>query len=247
MTALMTAPMTTTPLSWGLAWTAGVLTVLSPCILPILPILVGRALQSHRFGPVALVAGLTLSFAAFGSLLGMTASWLTGLTNLLRGTAIALLLVLGVLAMFPQWSDGLTHRLSDQLPWRKAFRFKPARDDLSPGLWREFWLGSQLGLLWTPCAGPVLGSILLLASVEQQAGSAFGLLLIYGLGASLPMLALAYGGRSMGQRLIKFRVRAAVLQRLAGVMVTATAIAILLGWDVQVQLWLAPLFPPQTL
>jgi cytochrome c-type biogenesis protein len=239
----MTITMATTSLSWGLAWTAGVLTVLSPCILPVLPILLGRALQSHRFGPVALVAGLTLSFAAFGSLLGITASWLTELTNLLRGTAIALLLVLGSLAIFPQWSYWLTHRL----PWGKMLGSRSAGDDLPPGLWREFCLGCQLGLLWTPCAGPALGAILLLAAAGQQVGKAFGLLLVYGLGASLPMLVVAYGGRSISQRLLKLRVRTAALQRLAGVMIVATAVAILLGWDVQVQLWLAPLFPPQTL
>jgi cytochrome c-type biogenesis protein len=230
--------MSTTPVSWGLAGLAGVLTVLSPCILPVLPILVGRALQSHRYGPVALVSGLTLSFALFGSLLGITANWLTGLTNLLRSTAIFLLLVLGVLAIFPR----LGYRLSHYWPWGKT-----TKENLSPGLWREFWLGTQLGLLWTPCAGPVLGAILLLAAAEQQAGYAFGLLLIYGLGASLPMLAIAYGGRKLSQRLLQLRSHSDMLQRFAGVMIIATAIAILLGWDVEIQLRLAPLFPAQML
>jgi cytochrome c biogenesis protein CcdA len=212
--------------------------VLSPCILPVLPILVGRALQSHRWGPVALVAGLIGSFALFGSLLGITASWLTELTSLLRSTAIILLLVLGVLAIFPKWGYWLT----SYLPWGKA-----SRDNLQPGLWREFWLGTQLGLLWTPCAGPVLGAILLLAAAEQQAAQALTLLFAYGVGASVPMLGVAYGGRAISQRLLKFRAQAGIVQRLGGVMIVATAIAILLGWDVQVQLWLAPLFPKQML
>ncbi|MBC7969887.1 MAG: cytochrome c biogenesis protein CcdA [Verrucomicrobia bacterium] len=224
-----------TTLSTGLAFLGGVLTVLSPCVLPILPVLVGRSLQSHKYGPIALVVGLVGGFALAGSLLGFTASWFTGLANALRYGAIVILLVLGLLAIFPDWS----YRLFSYLPihrWTK----EPTRGGLSG----EFWLGTQLGLLWTPCAGPVLGGILVLAAVNHNVISAFGLLVAYGMGAALPLLAIAYGGRAFSRRLLKLRSHSATLQRAGGVMIVVTAIAILLGWDVQVQLWLAPLFPP---
>ena len=107
----------------------------------------------------------------------------------------------------------------------------------------EFWLGTQLGLLWTPCAGPILGGIIVLAAVNHQVGGAFGLLVAYGVGAALPMLMIAYSGRAFSQRILKLRSHSAMLQRVGGVMIVVTAIFILLGWDVQVQLWLAPLFP----
>ncbi len=225
-------------LSTGLAFLAGGLTVLSPCVLPILPILIGRSLQSHRYGPLALVAGLVGGFAVAGSLLGITASWLTGFANVLRIAAIVILLLLGILAIFPTWG----YRIFSYLPisrWTK----EPPRI----GLWGEFWLGTQLGLLWTPCAGPVLGGILVLAAVNHQIAGAFGLLIAYGLGAALPLLAIAYGGRTLSQRVIGFRRHSAVLQKVGGVIVIVTAIAILLGWDVQVQLWLAPFFPAPSL
>jgi cytochrome c-type biogenesis protein len=222
-------------LSTGLAFLGGVLTVLSPCILPILPILVGRSLNSHRYGPVALVVGLVGGFAVAGSLLGLTASWLGGLMTLLRSLAILVLLALGLFAIFPEWGYRLVSRLPhgrSPQPW------------VRPGLVGEFWLGTQLGLLWVPCAGPVLGGILVLAAVEHQILGAFGLLTVFGLGAALPMLAIAYGGRTVTQRLLKLRSHSAALQRAGGVMIVVTAIAILLGWDVQLQLWLAPLLPP---
>ena len=221
-------------LSTGLAFLGGVLTVLSPCVLPILPVLVGRSLQSHKYGPIALVIGLVGGFAVAGSLLGLTASWFTGLANVLRYVAISILLVFGLLAIVPDWS----YRLFSYLPihrWTKA----PIR----PGLMGEFWLGTQLGLLWTPCAGPVLGGILVLAAVHHDVTSAFGLLVTYGVGAALPLLAIAYGGRAASRRLLALRSHSATLQRVGGVMIVVTAIAILLGWDVQIQLWLAPLFP----
>ncbi len=221
-------------LSAGLAVLGGLLTVLSPCVLPILPLIVGRSLHSHRYGPLALVAGLIAGFAATGSLLGVTVSWFAGLASALRAVAIALLLFAGILAIFPVWS----YRLFSYL--RLGNRVKePTR----VGLIGEFWLGSQLGLLWTPCAGPVLGSILVLAAVQHNAAVAFVLLVLYGLGAGLPLLVLAYGGRYLSRHLLNLRSYSEVLQRIGGVIVVVTALAILLGWDVQIQLWLAPIFP----
>ena len=225
--------MTVSTLSAGIAVLGGLLTVLSPCVLPILPLIVGRSLQSHRYGPLALVVGLISGFAATGSLLGVTASWFTGLANTLRVLAIALLIFAGILAIFPAWS----YRLFSYLRLGSLVK-EPVR----VGLVGEFWLGSQLGLLWTPCAGPVLGSILILAAVQNNAVGAFFLLVLYGLGAGLPLLLIAYGGRYLSKHLLSLR-HAIVLQRFGGVVVVATAIAMFLGWDVQVQLWLAPIFP----
>lgn len=227
----------TVNLSIGLAFLGGVLTVLSPCILPILPIIIGRSLQSHRWGPIALVAGLVSGFAVAGSLLGITASWITSLANGLRNLAIAVLLILGVLAIFPKWS----YQLTQTLPLVK--QIGQMKKPTQIGIMGEFCLGTQLGFLWTPCAGPVLAGILVLAAVNHQVISALSLLSIFGLGAAIPLLAIAYGGRTLSHKLIHLRPHSAVLQRIGGVLILGTAIAILLGWDVQLQLWLAPLFP----
>jgi cytochrome c-type biogenesis protein len=226
--------MSTSTLSFQIAILAGALTVLSPCVLPILPILLGRSLQSHRYGPVALVMGLVGGFAVAGSLLGISASWLTGFANFLRYGAIAVLLGLGILTLLPNWS----YTLFSYLPIQKWTKERPRI-----GLWGEFWLGTQLGFLWTPCAGPVLGGILVLAAVNHQVISAFSLLLAYGFGSAIPLLAIAYGGRKLTQRLLGLRSHSVMLQKIGGIVVMLSAIAILLGWDVQIQLWLAPFFP----
>jgi cytochrome c-type biogenesis protein len=219
-------------LSIGLALGGGFVTVLSPCILPILPIIIGRSLQSHRYGPIAMVAGLIGGFAVTGSLLGFAASWIPDLADGLRSIAILLLLGIGLLSIFPQLGY-------------QFFRFFSinVQSPSSIGLGGEFWLGTQLGLLWTPCAGPVLASILLLAALQHQPFQAFGLLLVYGLGAGVPMLILAYGGRYWSRRLLRLRSYSGRIQKIGGIMIVSTAIAMLLGIDVQLQLWLAPLFP----
>jgi cytochrome c-type biogenesis protein len=224
--------MTTQALSIGLAFGGGLVTVLSPCILPVLPIIVGRSLQSHRYGPIAIVLGLVGGFAITGSLLGVLASWIPNLPDALRAVAIAILIVMGVFSIFPEWG------------YRFFQHFSINTNSSNPiGLVGEFWLGSQLGLLWTPCAGPVLASILLLAAVQNQPLQAFGMLVVYGLGAAVPMLLFAYGGRYLGQRLLQLRSYSGTIQKIGGMMIIITAIAMLLGFDVQIQLWLAPLFP----
>ena len=230
--------MTTSNLSGAVALLAGILTVLSPCVLPILPILIGRSLTSHRYGPIALVSGLIVGFAAIGSLIGLTASWFTGLANLFRNTAIALLLLAGFSAIFPDRSYQLLSRLQFR-NWLK----EPQRI----GLIGEFWIGTQLGLLWTPCAGPILGSILILAAVKHEITSAFYLLIFYGLGAGIPLLVLAYGGRYLSQSFLGLGSQTIILQKIGGIFIVLSAIAILLGWDIQIQLWLAPLFPKSPL
>jgi cytochrome c-type biogenesis protein len=204
--------MTTQALSIGLAFGGGIVTVLSPCILPVLPIIVGRSLQSHRYGSIAIGLGLTGDFAITGSLLGIFASWIPNLPDALRAVAIAILLVTGLLSIFPKWGYRFFH----------IFSIKVDRPN-SIGLVGEFWLGSQLGLLWTPCAGPVLASILLLAAVQHQPLQAFGMLVVYGLGAAVPMLIFAYGGRYLGQRLLQLRSHSGTIQKIGGMMVITTA------------------------
>jgi len=227
-------------LLFGLAALAGVATILSPCILPILPILVGRALQSHRYGPFALVGGLAISFALSGSLLGLSAEFVGSLGTVLRQVAIFFLLLLGLGAAFPalgQRLGGFVQPVFDKfLP---VPEIKPEKS-----LWTEFWVGTQLGIVWVPCAGPLLGSIFTLVAVKQEVLAGFIALLCYALGAGIPMLGLAYGGKGLVGQLRGLYPYTETIQRVAGLGIAFSAVAILLGWDNQIQLLLAPLFPP---
>ncbi len=229
--------MTQETVSLGLAFLAGTVTALSPCVLPVLPLIVGRSIKSHRWGPVALVVGLVTGFAAAGSLVGLVSSSFADFIGGLRYFTIFLLLSIGIMAIFPQ----IGYWLLKYLPFNNLMQ--RIKHPTQVGLMGEFLLGNQLGLLWTPCAGPVLGSILILATVDKQPLGAFGLLLVYGLGAGLPMLLVAYMGRSASQYLVKLRPYSLRLQQVSGVVIALTAIGLLQGWDNDIQLWLAPFFP----
>ena len=221
------------PLAFGFALGGGLLTILSPCVLPVIPLVLGRSFKSHRFGPVMLVLGLVSGFALVGSLLGVASSWFVRFANLLRNVAVGLLFGLGVLAIFPELSD----RMIGYLQFGKSWEPK------TPGLWSEFLIGTQLGLLWSPCAGPALGSILVLAAVKHEVLGSLALLTVYGLGAGIPLLAIAYSSRYLSNSWRRLLPYTGALQRIGGILMAGTAIAILLGWDVELQLWLAPLFP----
>jgi cytochrome c-type biogenesis protein len=221
------------PLSFGFALGGGLLTILSPCVLPVIPLVLGRSFKSHRLGSVILVLGLVSGFALVGSLLGVASSWLVSVANLLRNVAVGLLFGLGVLAIFPE----LSYRMISY--WQLGKSWQPK----TPGLWSEFWIGTQLGLLWTPCAGPALGSILVLAAVQHDIVGALALLTVYGLGAGIPLLGIAYSSRYLTNSWRRFLPHTGTLERIGGILMAGTAIAILLGWDVQIQLWLAPWFP----
>jgi cytochrome c-type biogenesis protein len=221
------------PLTFGFALGGGLLTILSPCVLPVIPLVLGRSFKSHRLGPVMLVLGLVSGFALIGCLLGVASSWFVGFANLLRNVAVGLLFGLGILAIFPE----LSYRFMSYWQFGKSWEPK------TPGLWSEFWIGTQLGLLWSPCAGPALGSILVLAAVKHEVLGALALLTVYGLGAGIPLLAIAYSSRyaiNSSRRLLPY---AGAFQRIGGILMAGTALAILLGRDVELQLWLAPLYP----
>ncbi|MDX2271241.1 MAG: cytochrome c biogenesis CcdA family protein [Cyanobacteriota bacterium] len=220
---------------FGLAWLAGILTVLSPCILPILPILLGRSLVCHPCGPLALVAGLATSFAVMGSLLAVSAEWLGSLSHLIRQAAILGFVLLGLAAALPRVSQPILERVVPR-GWRQPMA--------GATLWQEFGIGMQMGIVWIPCAGPVLGSILTLVVVEQAVAKGFGALWLYGLGAGIPMLLIAYGGRGLSQRLSTIYPYLARLQQVGGVGIALTGLAILCGWDVALQWRLADWFPP---
>ncbi|MEM8717061.1 MAG: cytochrome c biogenesis protein CcdA [Cyanobacteria bacterium P01_G01_bin.4] len=220
----------------GLAGIAGMVTLLSPCIMPILPILVGRSLHSHRFGPVCLVLGLAGSFAITGCSLGFSAQILGPLSHWLRQLAIALLLGLGLLSAFPKLRYWITQFLPNHTIQMNSNGGKHP-------LWTEVVAGTQLGVIWIPCAGPTLGTILTLIVADRAIISGFLALFFYALGAGIPMLVFAYSGQWVGDRLRLLFPYTEILQRVAGVAIAIAAISILMGWDVQIQLWLSPLFP----
>ena len=202
----------------GVGFLAGLVTALSPCVLPVLPIVLAGGASGRR--PIAIIAGLVGSFTLFT----LTAAWLLdrlGLPqDLLRNIAIALLFVVAATLLVPQLGD-LVARPLERLARRPA-------GELGGGV----LLGASLGLVFVPCAGPVLAAITVLVARSSVGAEGVLLTLAYALGAAVPLLAIAFAGRSVAGKL---RSRATLVRRTAGVLILGTALAIAFGVDRNLQ------------
>lgn len=169
-----------------LAIIAGLLSSLSPCVLPLLPIVFGAALNEHRYGPVVLAAGLAISFTTIGMFVA-TVGFSLGLTEgLFRMLAAALLAVFGVILMVPRLQAGFAVMAGPISTWTEN-RF--GRID-SSGLGGQFLLGLLLGAIWSPCIGPTLGATSVLAAQGKNLTEVALTMGAFGVGAALPLLAV---------------------------------------------------------
>lgn len=184
-------------LTLGAAFLAGVLTILSPCILPILPIVLGTASSEHRLGPVALALGLSTGFAALGLFIA-TIGFSLGLNpDLFRTSSAVLLIGFGVLLLIPAAQRQMQLALAPIGNWANS-RTSGVRGG---GFAGQFGLGVLLGAVWSPCVGPTLGAATLLASQGEALGQAGLVMLLFGIGISIPLLAIGLAGRQMLARL----------------------------------------------
>jgi cytochrome c biogenesis protein CcdA/thiol-disulfide isomerase/thioredoxin len=203
-----------------IAFLAGLITAISPCVLPVLPILLaGSATTTDRRRPVAIVAGLVVSFTTF-TLAGAALLSALGLReDLLRDIAIAALLVLAA------------SLLSRRVAWllERPFLFLTRRR--VSGDSNGFLLGLSVGLVFVPCAGPVLAAVTALAA-SGEVGVRIALVTgAYALGAAVPMLAIAIGTQRLASGMRLVRTHAEAARKVAGVVVGASAIAIAIGAD----------------
>ncbi|SFK02226.1 cytochrome c biogenesis CcdA family protein [Bradyrhizobium sp. Gha] len=217
---------------------AGILTIAAPCTLPMLPILLGASIgRSSQLRPAMIALGFVVSFSAVALLLGALTRTFDFDPNVLREAAAVLLLGFGLLMLWPAPFEWLSIRLNGWL-----------NPGTTSGLQREgalggLMLGTTLGLVWTPCAGPVLGSILTLVATSKNLAWAGTLLVAYAIGAAIPMLAIAYGGQAATTRVRSLARASPRLQQGFGVVVIAFALAAYFQYDTLIVAWLTGFYP----
>lgn len=226
--------------SLALALIAGILSVLSPCVLPLLPIVLGTAVSEHRLGPAALAAGLALSFAVIG-LFVATVGFAIGLDAwLFRNVGAILMAGLGVLLLVPSLQVRVAAAGGPLGNWAES-RFGGFS---SSGLQGQFGVGLLLGAVWSPCVGPTLGAASLLAARGENLPMVTGTMLMFGIGAGLPLVALGSLSRS---RLIAARSRLAGVGQGAkmalGSLLLGLSLLILTGLDKQFEAILVAVSP----
>ena len=218
---------------------AGILTVAAPCTLPVLPIILGASVgQTSRKRPLFIALGFVTSFSVTAIIFSAITQILGIDQNTLRSLAVVLLLVFGLLMLWP-------------LPFERLSAFAAAlinRPDQTAvrtysGNAGGFVLGTTLGLVWTPCAGPVLGSILTLIATSTNVAWEASLLVIYAVGAAVPMLAIAHGGQFVTSRVRSVARVAHRLQQGFGALVILFAVAMYFQYDTLLTAWLSEFYP----
>lgn len=226
--------------SYGFGLLAGLLSTLSPCVLPILPILLGSATAEHPRAPLALAGGLALSYAVIGTLIAWAGSAIGIDASLLRNVGAVILGLLGLVLM----STNLQQRFASVTSGiGNAGDNFISRLNLD-GLRGQFVIGLALGVVWSPCVGPTLGAAVVLASQGSHLPQVALLMGIFGLGAAIPVIGLAYLSRAA-----MMKVRGKLMQAgktgkiVLGAIMVSIAALILTGADKPLEAWLVDISP----
>ena len=220
-----------------LAYLGGILTILSPCILPVLPFVFARADRSFVRSTLPMLIGMAATFAIVATLAAVGGGWAVRANAIGRWAALILLALFGIALVFPSISDRLTRPL---VALGSRLTEKEGQQD---SIWSSAVLGIATGLLWAPCAGPILGIIFTAAALQGASFNTTLLLLAYALGAATSLaLALLVGGKVFA-RMKKSLGASERIRQALGVLVLAGVAAIALGLDTRV---LASLSSAQT-
>lgn len=224
----------------GLAGLAGILSTLSPCVLPLIPIVLGAAAAESRFGPLALAAGLAISFSAIG-LFVATIGFAVGLdADLFRTTAALLMTGIGIILMAPTLQARVAVAAGPVGSWAEE-RFGGFS---TSGIGGQFGVGLLLGAVWAPCVGPTLGAASVLAARGEDLGSVALTMVVFGVGAAVPLLAL---GTLSRDRMLAWRGRLSQagngVKKAMGAVLAGVGLMILVGWDKRIESYLVEISP----
>jgi cytochrome c-type biogenesis protein len=226
--------------SIALAFLAGVLSDLSPCVLPLLPIVLGAAASEHRMGPAALASGVALSFVAIGLFVAIVGFSIGLDGDIFRSVTAILIIAVGAVLVVPQWqvrlaaaggpvSDWLNHRIDDS-------RFR--------GLSGQFGIGLLLGGVWSPCVGPTLGAASLLAARAESLGLVAIIMIAFGAGAAAPLFAIGMLSReALVRRRNQLIAGGKQAKTALGALLVVLGMLILAGLDRRLETVLVTIYP----
>lgn len=217
-----------------LAYGAGLLTLINPCVLPVLPIVLATALQAHRLGPVVLAAGMSVSFVAFGMLVS-TVGYAIGLTEEVIASAGAVLMIaFGLVLLVPQLNTAFATATAGF-----AARADGGLDGVDRNsLWGQFAGGLLLGAVWSPCIGPTLGGAISLAAQGENLLRALVIMVMFAAGVATLILGIGYGLRATALR--KF---ANLSRPVLGVAFLLVGLMILFRINHMIDAWLLGVLP----
>lgn len=223
-----------------LAFVAGLVTILNPCVLPLVPILIGSALGKHPLGPVALAAGLAASFSTFGFVVVAFGFQLGIPEQGIRMFAGGLLALAGIVLLIPALQARLTMAFAPLTNRAHAALSRTSGE----GLGGQFTVGLLLGLVWAPCVGPTLGAAIAAASQGEDLLASFLTFVAFALGVALSVVGFAYGSRkAIGKRAGGLQMLARFAKPVFGIMLVLVGLMVITGLDKALEAALLNLMP----
>ncbi len=222
------------------AYGAGLLTLINPCVVPVLPIVIATALQASRHGPAALALGMSVSFVVLGMAV-TTFGYAIGLTpETLAQAGAVLMIFFGSVLLIPRFSMAFSTATAGV-----AARADAGIDTVDNSTLRGQFLGGLLlGAVWSPCIGPTLGGAISLASQGESLGRATLIMVAFALGVSTLILGLGYGARgALQQRQELMRRIAAKSRPIMGIVFLATGLALFFNLHHLIEAWLIGVMP----
>jgi cytochrome c biogenesis protein CcdA len=225
---------------YGLSFFAGVLSILSPCVLPLLPIIIGAALNTHIYGTYALALGLATSFTAIGIFI-VTIGTTIGINHeVFRVVAALLLILFGVVLVSISWQEEIALAATRFSNFGNSLLNKLKLDSLIG----QYFLGLLLGVVWSPCVGPILGATITLASQGENLTHATFALALFGLGAGFPLILLGMLSRQSMMRVKSKLVTAGKVGKyLLGVLLILLGLLIIFGLDKKIETLILSIMP----
>ena len=223
-----------------LSFVAGLVTILNPCVLPLVPILVASALGKSRFGPLALAGGLVTSFTLFGFTV-IAFGYSLGINEqAVRLFAGILLVLAGAVLLVPQAQAALSAAAAPIANFGNQRLAKVTGE----GWYGQFAIGLLLGIVWAPCVGPTLGVAIAAASQGEDLVASFLIFLVFGLGVATSVLAFAYGSRkALGERRKTLSVLAKYGKPLFGITLLVVGLMVVTGFDKVIEVALLDALP----
>ncbi len=223
------------------AFIAGFITIFSPCILSIAPILLTAGTQQHYYKPLGIISGIILSFSFFTLTLSSIIQ-ITGISpDILRSIAIIVIIFFGLTMIIPSLENIFT------IMTNKISSIGNVLEQKSTQIKREFIsgmiLGIALGLIWTPCAGPILATVSSLAATHGLTFTTILITIFYSLGAAVPMLAFCFGGNKIINSIPTIAPYTNIIRKISGILIILSALAIAFHADLFIQEKIAHLFP----
>lgn len=193
---------------------AGLASVASPCVLPVVPIIVAGTEQDHKYRPLLIVIGLSLSFIAMGVVTSLFGGAVAGAIPAMEKSAGILILLFGLLMLF------------DINPFKRMTLFARI-GGTGRGRWSGLLMGLTLGLVWIPCVGPMLAGVLALVATDGRLSSGIFLLVCYSAGFAVPMLLLGYASQALRLKIKQVNAHPVVIRFFSGALLIAFGVLIL--------------------